>query len=444
MIKTSIIVPVYNTAEYLRDCFDSIFHQTQKEIEIIAINDGSTDNSLDVLQEIKKEHPELIILSQVNQGLGATRNRGIKLAKGEFIYFLDSDDCLKENAMEVCYQCAKANQLDIVMFDAEVFGEIEVNKASYDRTELIRDHWQVLKGEEFANRYWLNAFYPSACLIYSSADFLRKNHISFMRRIYYEDNEFHCKVLPLAERVMYIPRALYQRRCREASIVMSPFDRRHAIDYLQMIQAIGRQQHSSNMEGVIHGLLLEFLGQLLQRCRETHILSDFQFAKTFFDVARDVCGGAIENINSYKDIEVLYQISNIIPDSEVISEQMKRAIQNKKKEVLELLFADIPLNIEGKCVGIYGTGKCTKRFLSEYRMYLGDIKAKRIFIGSYAISREQQYDGCDIYNVNDIGGMSFDCIVVSSSQYEQEIVQTLKRIYGDRFKIICLSTDLNF
>ena len=96
MIKTSIIVPVYNTAEYLRDCFDSIFHQTQKEIEIIAINDGSTDNSLDVLQEIKKEHPELIILSQVNQGLGATRNRGIKLAKGEFIYFLDSDDCLKE------------------------------------------------------------------------------------------------------------------------------------------------------------------------------------------------------------------------------------------------------------------------------------------------------------------------------------------------------------
>ena len=69
MIKTSIIVPVYNTAEYLWECFASIFAQTQKEIEVIAINDGSTDNSLQILEEIKKDHPEMIIFSQKNMGL---------------------------------------------------------------------------------------------------------------------------------------------------------------------------------------------------------------------------------------------------------------------------------------------------------------------------------------------------------------------------------------
>lgn len=89
MIKTSVIVPVYNTAEYLEECFESIFGQTQKEIEVIAINDGSTDNSLQVLKEIQKKHPQMIILSQKNKGLGETRNIGLELAKGEFIYFID-------------------------------------------------------------------------------------------------------------------------------------------------------------------------------------------------------------------------------------------------------------------------------------------------------------------------------------------------------------------
>lgn len=113
MIKTSIIVPVYNTAPYLRDCFDSIFAQTQKEIEVIAVNDGSTDNSLSVLGAVKAEHTELIIFSQENQGLGAARNKGMELATGEFIYFIDSDDCLISDAMEICYHYAKMNDVDV-------------------------------------------------------------------------------------------------------------------------------------------------------------------------------------------------------------------------------------------------------------------------------------------------------------------------------------------
>ena len=79
MIKVSIIIPVYNTAEYLMECFHSVFSQTLKEIEIIAVNDGSTDHSLDILNTIKKEHPEMIIISQENKGLGAVRNKGIEL-----------------------------------------------------------------------------------------------------------------------------------------------------------------------------------------------------------------------------------------------------------------------------------------------------------------------------------------------------------------------------
>ena len=162
MCRTSIIVPVYNTADYLKECFESIYNQTQKEIEVIAINDGSTDNSLEILEEIKREHPDLIIYSQENRGLGDARNKGIELAIGEYIYFIDSDDCLAPEAMETCYQYAAENHLDVVMFDAEVFGDIEYKKDAYDRKKIISDQEAVLSGEVFACKYFTQAFYPNA------------------------------------------------------------------------------------------------------------------------------------------------------------------------------------------------------------------------------------------------------------------------------------------
>ena len=144
MIKVSIIIPVYNTAEYLMECFHSVFSQTLKEIEIIAVNDGSTDHSLDILNTIKKEHPEMIIISQENKGLGAVRNKGIELATGKYIYFLDSDDCLAEDAMDICYRYAEKNQSDVLMFDAETFGEIDQIQNAYNRSEIITDKECVL------------------------------------------------------------------------------------------------------------------------------------------------------------------------------------------------------------------------------------------------------------------------------------------------------------
>ena len=92
MIKTSIIIPVYNTAPYIEECLDSVFCQTQKEIEVIAIDDGSTDDSWNVLMKMKEKYPGLILVRQTHQCQGAARNKGVEMAKGEYIYFLDSDD----------------------------------------------------------------------------------------------------------------------------------------------------------------------------------------------------------------------------------------------------------------------------------------------------------------------------------------------------------------
>lgn len=443
MIKTSIIIPIYNTANYLRECFESIFRQTQKEIEIIAINDGSTDNSLSVLEQIKKEHPEIKIFSQENKGLGSSRNRGIELATGEFLYFMDSDDYLVDTALECCYQYAKSYQLDLVMFDAETFGNIKYDPGRYDRSKIVTDKEKVLSGNFFAEKYWPKKFISSACLIYTSTEFIRRNELKFLPKIYYEDNEFHIKLLPLAKRLMYIPQILYKRRYRKESITTEEFDMRHATDYLTMVQAIRTDGYSNKLYSVVQGLQLNFLKNLYNKCITNDLLKDVCFIQALYRTILEVCGGSIVAVNQFSSIDLLYDIINTAPEN-IFSQIIKENVKKRRKEMAEDIFTEIPLQSTDKYVGIYGTGENTKRFLRIYQEIISDIKAKLIFIDSSESSLGKKYRGYSIFNVNSIEKLPLECIVIASVKYEDEMYEIIKEKYGDRFKIIRLGTDLKF
>ena len=97
MPKVSVIIPVYNVEKYLRECLDSVVNQTLKDIQIILIDDGSTDSSLGICKEYAQKDNRIKIIEQKNQGAGAARNRGMSEAKGDYLYFLDSDDFLELN-----------------------------------------------------------------------------------------------------------------------------------------------------------------------------------------------------------------------------------------------------------------------------------------------------------------------------------------------------------
>lgn len=443
MIKTSVIVPVYNTAQYLKECFCSIFNQTQKEIEVIAINDGSTDNSLMILEEIKKEYPELIIYTQENKGLGDARNKGLELATGEFIYFIDSDDYLDPNALEICYQRAKQNQLDVVMFDAESFGDMGYEAESYDRSNIVNEQEVIFRGEEYAVKYWSKAYYPSAVLVYMSNLFIKKYKLKFLSSIYYEDNEFHCKMILQAERVMYIPKMLYKRRYRDASIMTSPFDKRHAEDFLKMVQAVNALTYAGKAGNILYELKIRLLRTLYNRCSSNMLLGNNSFTENFYKTTLTICGGEVADISSYYGLELLQGISNILND-EIISSQTRQKIRDRKKKILESLFEEIPIKWENRCVGIYGTGRNTERFLNVYRENVGEIRANLIFIDSVTLTGTKKYEGYDVFNINDIAHLKLECIVIASSKFEQQIFETITAKYRNRFKIIRLAGDLNF
>ncbi|MBR6098425.1 glycosyltransferase [bacterium] len=113
MPKVSIIIPVYNTSKYLEKCLNSLINQTLKDIEIICVNDGSTDNSLSILEKYAQKDPRVIIRNQKNAGQSSARNNGIKIASGDYIGFIDSDDFVDLNFYEKLYNAATENNSDI-------------------------------------------------------------------------------------------------------------------------------------------------------------------------------------------------------------------------------------------------------------------------------------------------------------------------------------------
>ena len=119
--KVSVIIPVYNTEKYLRECLDSVVNQTLRDIEIICVDDGSTDNSLAILREYETKDSRIKVLTQENINAGAARNKGLSEATGEFLSFLDSDDFFEPDAIERMYECAKSRNAEIVVYQVSTF-----------------------------------------------------------------------------------------------------------------------------------------------------------------------------------------------------------------------------------------------------------------------------------------------------------------------------------
>lgn len=140
----SVIVPVYNVEAYLRECLDSIVNQTFKDIEIICIDDGSTDNSLKILQEYKEKDSRFTILTQKNLYAGVARNAGLKIAKGKYLSFLDSDDFFELTMLEDMYNTAEKDHSDIVVCEYRAY-----NNKTHSYTKVYRIDTNIIKKSPF-------------------------------------------------------------------------------------------------------------------------------------------------------------------------------------------------------------------------------------------------------------------------------------------------------
>ena len=166
----SVIIPVYNVEKYLAECLDSVCSQTLKDIEIICIDDGSTDGSAAILDDYARRDPRVRVIRQANAGVGAARNRGLDIATGRYVYFIDSDDWLADkNALSVLCETAEREQTDIIFFDAKcVIEDGLAGQTAYNEKTYLRTHSYggVKTGVALVNEFIANKEYQaSACLL---------------------------------------------------------------------------------------------------------------------------------------------------------------------------------------------------------------------------------------------------------------------------------------
>lgn len=224
--KISVIIPVFNTGDYLYESLDSVINQSFKDIEIICVNDGSTDNSLSILEEYQKKDERVSVFSQSNKGQSAARNVAIENARGEYIYFFDSDDILMPGALDTLYHTATERKLDLLLFDGNSFFEDEEMEETHSHylTHYIRNksYPDTYRGGVLYAEMVANADYKvSPCLQFIKSDYLKATGVRFYEGIIYEDNLFALQMILFANRVAHIPAQLFNRRVRSGSTMTS-------------------------------------------------------------------------------------------------------------------------------------------------------------------------------------------------------------------------------
>lgn len=202
----TVIIPVYNCEDFLRRCLESVFDQTMQDFEVIAVNDGSTDSSLDILREYEAVHRNLRVIDQANAGQGAARNRAIDLARGEYILFVDSDDFIERVTLQVTTERAEEDQSDMVHFDWKLYAPDRPGQSHYYNADPFW-HKRVLEGIECDELLRVQNFYSVSNLYRRS--FLLEHGIKFEEGRIYEDNPFVVHAVNRAQLVSMVHSPLY-------------------------------------------------------------------------------------------------------------------------------------------------------------------------------------------------------------------------------------------
>ncbi len=211
MAKVSVVVPIYNVEKYLPQCLDSLIKQTLRDIEIICVDDGSTDGSLNVIKKYQQKDKRIKCITKKNAGYGNTMNMGFDAATGEYVAIAESDDFIEPDTCEYLYNTAKKFGLDVVKSDYYIFYG-NTNKTEYIPTCSDLSYYNVVIGEnkdakifDFRMNTWTGLY---------RTEFIRKNNIRHNETpgASYQDNGFWFQTISLAQKMMYVNKAFYHYR----------------------------------------------------------------------------------------------------------------------------------------------------------------------------------------------------------------------------------------
>ncbi len=271
----SVIVPVHNAEDYLELCLDSVLMHADVALEIICVNDGSTDSSLSILERYAATFDCITVIDQPNAGLSGARNSGLAAATGRYVCFLDSDDWWQPVDVAALLRSALDRDLDVLAYDAESFRDPGVTPeqwnvyATYYRRS--REYGVPTSGARLLTELRKsNDYRVSACLYFVRLDLIREMGLSFTLGMMHEDNPFTFEVLLYAKRAAHTQVALYGRRVRAGSTMTAGSMERSASGYVRsymlMLDALDRwsgddPEVAEHVGGVVYQALVNARAQ---------------------------------------------------------------------------------------------------------------------------------------------------------------------------------------
>lgn len=251
--KLTILVPVYNVEQYIRSCIESIFKQgmDERSFEVIIINDGTKDRSMEVISDLVRQHSNITVYEQENQGVSVARNLGIDKAKGTYLTMLDPDDFLIENSLPFLLDKALESNPDLVVADFVQMSNQEIKLQLSTIQPIINDNNKRII-EKSGSDLFIQDLNPNQCYVWRilyRRDFLLQHHITFTPGILHQDIRFSCLSYLYAQRCLRASWVLYVYRYpREGSACDMVNQRRRITDYCQAVAETWEIRHTKRLK----------------------------------------------------------------------------------------------------------------------------------------------------------------------------------------------------
>ena len=448
MIRTSVIIPVYNTAEYLKECIDSVLAQTQKEIEIILVDDGSDDGSWETEQEYAARYPFITAVRQEHLYQGTARNRGLDLAKGEFVYFMDSDDYILPGLFERCYQECQEKDLDFAMFEAKGFrydendAELEVPDDVVDRTGMgIED--RLYTGPEFWNSFYNCHGILYVCwLLYIRRSYLIDNGLRYEERTYFEDNDWMLRMYLNADRTWFIPEVYHKHRWRRGSNMLDGFTTGLMEGCFRMHDVLLRLQDRYENDPERARMVDDVMRLNLRRFDR---LAEVVPAPDYTGPLAVFCGRLKKGLRTAVpgSREYYVHLAAAMRILKAVKTWEDPAFYEQQRDLVpETAVFGLPDAARNLTIGVYGTGK-VGRYYAEILSELSGKTAEKLFFLDSA-KPDGIFYGYPLYNSSRLPELDPDIVLIASTKYVDEMTKTVQDLCGGRPEIRTVPGEIGY
>ena len=438
--KISVVVPVYNTEKYLKRSLDSILNQSLKDIEVICVNDGSTDSSLNILKNYAKKDSRIILINQQNKGLGAARNIGIRASNSENIIFFDSDDTVDESMLEKLYSTMNSENSDIV----------------YTRYKYLLNDGSVEKDSPRINIFTKNEIFgalvsydlpPSASLYLLKKELFLMSGIYYPERLYYEDLATAYKLFFYAKKISIVNEVLYNYYRYIPQSISNRFTIKHIKDFFYIID-------DTKLFLDKRGILLTYERNLLERFYQTlcYILTKaFKNSMVDNDVLLYLWEEIETNYFYYfremdfaKQIQLIYltlkcsdnynleiKIRKFFLEKTLVNEKLLEDINTCINHELGLLYGIIRFfenNPSKKVIYVYGAGEAyqkLKPYFIRKNLQINGIVDKNINLPDNPMNIESLIKDINSQELNEV------FIVLATEVFFEEIKDSINKYKKD-------------